>query len=203
MADEGRASTRNVQVSFDDEPLILVDAENHVLGHESKVACHEGEGILHRAFSVFLFDGEGRVLLQQRAAGKPLWPLHWSNSVCSHPRRGETEEVATARRVREELGVEADLEYLFRFRYHARYGDRGSERELCSVYLGRPRGEVKPNETEIADWKWIDVDELTRALEEDPDAYTPWFKMEWARIRTEFEERLRAHAGGGAGPDGS
>jgi len=97
------------KVSFDDEPLILVDEDDNEVGYRSKGECHEGHGILHRAFSIFLFDKRGRVLLQQRAAGKRLWPLHWSNSCCSHPRRGETMDQALHRRLREELGLEASL----------------------------------------------------------------------------------------------
>ena len=87
------------KVSFDDEPLILVDENDREIGYRSKVDCHTGHGTLHRAFSIFLFDNRGRVLLQQRAAGKPLWPLYWSNSCCSHPRRGESMQQALHRRL--------------------------------------------------------------------------------------------------------
>ena len=111
-------------VSFENEPLILVDANDTVVGHASKQEAHDGQGILHRAFSVFLFDTQGRVLLQQRAAAKRLWPLFWSNGCCSHPRRGEETPAAAARRTQEELAVEAQsLSYLFKFEYHASYSD--------------------------------------------------------------------------------
>ena len=79
-------------VSFDTEDLILVDPQDQVQGHLNKAACHLGEGLLHRAFSVFLFNAEGELLLQQRSEQKKLWPLYWANSCCSHPRRGETVE---------------------------------------------------------------------------------------------------------------
>ncbi len=180
------------RVSFDDEPLIVVDEENRVLGHRSKAECHEGEGILHRAFSVFLFDDEGRVLLQQRADGKRLWPLYWSNSVCSHPRRGETEGDAARRRVEEELGVGASLEFVYRFQYHARYDDHGSESELCAVYVGRAEGPVRPNETEIASWRWVTPPELDRWVAREPEAFTPWFRMEWSRLRGDLADRVAA-----------
>ncbi len=184
------------KVSFDDEPLIVVDEDNNVLEYREKAECHEGEGILHRAFSVFLFNAEGKVLLQQRAADKPLWPLFWSNSCCSHPRRGETEAEAAVRRIHEELGVETELEYVYTFTYHAPYLDIGSEREVCAVFLGRVDGEITANETEIADWKWVTVDELTAALTNDPETYTPWFKMEWARLTGDFAETLAPYARG-------
>src|SRR5471032_3303829 len=86
------------------ESLILVDEADREIGHLSKSECHEGRGILHRAFSVLIFNGHGELLLQQRAASKPLWPLFWSNSCCSHPRRSESMEGAVQRRLREELG---------------------------------------------------------------------------------------------------
>ena len=130
------------RVSFDDEPLILVDENDNEIGHRDKVDCHTGHGTLHRAFSVFLFDAQGRVLLQRRSNSKPLWPLYWSNSCCSHPRRGESLEFATARRMREELGLESDLQRLYSFIYQADFGDRGAEHEYCHVYIGRARGEV-------------------------------------------------------------
>ena len=89
-------------VSSEAEELILVDGEDNETGYLSKAACHDGDGVLHRAFSLFLFDSAGRLLLQQRAATKRLWPGFWSNSCCSHPRRGESMEVATSRRLRDE-----------------------------------------------------------------------------------------------------
>ncbi len=171
------------QVSFHDEPLILVDEQDNVRGHLDKAACHVGDGILHRAFSIFLFDGEGRLLLQQRSADKPLWGGYWSNTVCSHPRKGESYEAATKRRLADELGIEADLVYLFRFQYQARFRDVGSENELCSVFIGRFNGTVLPNSTEIAAVRWIQPDELDRWMETAPDELTPWFRMEWDRIR--------------------
>ena len=82
-------------VSSDDEALILVDDQDNEVGFLNKADCHVGDGVLHRAFSVFLFDDAGRLLLQHRASGKPLWPLYWSITCCSHPRRGETRELAT------------------------------------------------------------------------------------------------------------
>ena len=181
------------RVSFDDEPLIVVDEENNVLEYLPKADVHQGEGILHRAFSVFLFNEEGHVLLQQRSADKPLWPLFWSNSCCSHPRRGETEIEAAMRRIDEELDVRTELEYVYTFTYHAPFGELGSEREVCSVFLGRATGPVTANETEIADWRWIAPDELTRELEDSPDLYTPWFKMEWARLRNEFAGAMASY----------
>jgi len=183
-------SARTRRVSFDDEPLILVDAENNVVGYRSKADVHAGAGILHRAFSVFLFDAAGRVLLQQRSASKPLWPLFWANSCCSHPRRGETEAEAAQRRVLEELGIDAELEYVYTFTYHATYEDKGSEHETCSVFLGRASGEIATNANEIAAVRWLSAEEVDAVLATEPERYSPWLKMEWARLRGEFVDTL-------------
>jgi isopentenyl-diphosphate delta-isomerase len=181
-------------VSFHDEPLILVDEHDNEVGYRSKSDCHTGHGTLHRAFSIFLFDRGGRVLLQQRAAGKPLWPLYWSNSCCSHPRRGESMADATRRRVIEELGVDARLEFLYKFIYQADFGDVGAEHELCYVYVGTAEGDVQVHPDEIADWRWVSPDDVDRELSEHPDRFTPWFKLEWRSLRDHWRARICAVA---------
>jgi isopentenyl-diphosphate delta-isomerase len=180
------------RVSFDDEPLILVDSEDRVVGHLPKAEAHVGDGVLHRAFSVFLFDDQGRVLMQQRAEGKPLWPLIWSNSCCSHPRRGEDVESAVQRRLREELGMESNAVFLYKFEYQARYDETGSEHELCWVFAGHTTDEPQINPTEIADWRWMSAEAVDRELVEQPDRWSPWSKMEWRRLRDEHWPRVEA-----------
>ncbi|MDT0635783.1 isopentenyl-diphosphate Delta-isomerase [Spectribacter hydrogenoxidans] len=177
-------------VSFDDEPLIRVDSEDNLLGFESKDACHDGEGLLHRAFSIFLFDRRGRLLLQQRSPQKRLWPGFWANSCCSHPRRGESDTEAAARRIHEELGVSPPLTFLYRFEYHARYGDLGSEHELCSVYAATDDHPVRVNINEIADIQWIEPDALDAELAEHPERYAPWLKLEWPQVRADHWARI-------------
>src|SRR5450755_3491655 len=98
-------------IMADSDALILVDEADRRLGSLSKEACHEGRGILHRAFSLLIFNGRGELLVQQRAPSKRLWPLYWSNSCCSHPRRGETMEAAIKRRLHEELGLSCPLHF--------------------------------------------------------------------------------------------
>src|SRR5690606_14929915 len=109
-------------VSFDDEALVLVDADDREIGFLDKASAHDGEGVLHRAFSLFIFNPQGELLLQQRAADKRLWPGFWANSCCSHPRRGESMQDAIRRRLDEELGLDCALHFLFKFQYQARYG---------------------------------------------------------------------------------
>lgn len=179
-------------VSFDDESLILVDSEDQVLGYASKDAAHNGSGILHRAFSLFIFNAKGALLLQQRGIDKRLWGGFWSNSVCSHPRQGESIEIASQRRLQEELGFSCPLEFLYRFEYQAEFGQLGSEHELCSVLIGHYNGEVHPNSSEISDWRWITTAELERELKSQPDQFTPWFKLEWSQLKLTWSEKINS-----------
>jgi isopentenyl-diphosphate delta-isomerase len=179
-------------VSSEAEALILVDSSDQVVGYLDKSACHDGDGVLHRAFSLFIFNSRGELLLQQRAAGKRLWGGFWSNSCCSHPRRGETMDEAVARRLEEELGLAASLEFIYKFEYSAAFGELGSERELCWVYLGQTDAEPVINTTEIDGWRWISPAELSRELEATPERYTPWLALEWQRLTSEYSARLPA-----------
>lgn len=181
-------------VSFDDEPLILVDADDRELGYLPKAEAHVGQGVLHRAFSLFVFNPQGELLLQQRAPGKRLWPGYWSNTCCSHPRRGESMEKAIHRRLHEELGLSTELAFLFKFQYQAQYDAAGAEHELCSVYAGHSAVRPRVNVNEISAWRYIAPSALEAEMAADPDAFTPWFKIEWARIRREHPEVL-AQAG--------
>ena len=184
------ATTREEIVSSESEALILVDSSDAEVGFLDKAAAHDGDGVLHRAFSLFIFNPEGKLLLQQRAPGKRLWPEFWSNSCCSHPRRGEEMNEAVHRRLEQELGMKASLEYAYKFEYKAPFGDLGTEHELCWVYTGHTDAEPVINTTEIMDWRWIEPSELTDAIAREPESFTPWLKMEWERLNAEFAERL-------------
>jgi isopentenyl-diphosphate delta-isomerase len=181
-------------VSSEDELLVLVDAADNETGHLTKAECHDGDGVLHRAFSVFLFNGRGETLLQQRGAEKRLWPLYWSNSCCSHPRQGESIEIATIRRLQDELNVSASLEFVYKFSYQASFGEAGSENELCSVFLGRLDGEPQANATEIEEMRFVSVATLHDELAANPDIFTPWFKLEWQRLSEEFADALSKYS---------
>lgn len=185
-----RPQTRSQIVSSDAERLILVDSNDRELGTSPKSDCHDGDGILHRAFSLFVFNADGSLLIHQRHAEKRLWPLFWSNSCCSHPRAGEDMELAVSRRLEQELGLRASLRFMYKFEYAAAFGDIGSEHELCWVYAGTTTAEPVVNTTEVAAWRWIAPTALDAELGATPDRFTPWFKLEWQALRGTYRVRL-------------
>ena len=179
-------------VSFADEKLIAVDEQDNIVDHRTRIECHQGEGILHRAFSIFIFNDQQELLLQKRSTQKLLWPDFWSNSCCSHPRQGEKTEIAARRRLKEELGIKAELIYLYTFQYHARFGSIGSERELCRVFIGKSNEPVRFNQNEISVCQYVNLDSLTADLVANPDVHTPWFRMEWQRLMGEYRDKITA-----------
>lgn len=186
------AEINDAVVSSESEQLILVDQNDQEIGFSSKHSCHDGAGVLHRAFSLFVFNPAGDLLLQQRSAGKRLWPLFWSNSCCSHPRAGESMELAINRRLQQELGIGCHLDFLYKFQYQAQYRDLGSENELCSVYLGRSNDQVLANPREIAQWRFISLQQLDLEVEQTAEHFTPWFKLEWQCIKQQWNDALAA-----------
>jgi isopentenyl-diphosphate Delta-isomerase len=189
---------REENVSNASEQLILVDDHDREIGFKGKADCHLGSGVLHRAFSIFVFNRNNELLLQQRSKSKMLWPGYWSNTCCSHPRRGEAMADAVTRRLKQELGFTCPLEYLYKFKYQAQFGAIGAEHELCSVYFGRYDGSVDVNVTEIAAWRFVGVEALEHELARAPDTFTPWFKMEWVHIKANYLDGMLA----GTGTDG-
>ncbi len=163
---------------------MLVDADDRPIGLRDKQSCHMGRGALHRAVSVFLFDKELRLLLQQRQSDKLLWGGYWSNSCCTHPFFNEAPHAAAQRRVREELGLNADLEFVYKFEYRAEWKPNLCEHELCSVFVGVVATNPVINETEIQAWRWISPELLDAKLAEDSSEFSPWLKLEWAELRS-------------------
>ena len=162
--------------------LILVDNNDREIGHEEKDVCHHGKPILHRAFSVFLFNDKDEMLITKRSDLKKTWPGFWSNSCCSHPRKDEDLIEAAHRRVKEELGVEVKLTHIFKFQYDAMYNKEWGENELDHVFIGKHNNVITPERDEITDWKFINIDELRRDVKINPGKYTPWFKICFERV---------------------
>ena len=171
-------------VSSESELLILVDQEDNTVGFLDKAACHDGKGLLHRAFSVFILNSQGEILLQRRSLEKRLWGGFWSNSCCSHPRKGESVVDAAKRRCQEELGIKVDLRFLYKFE------NAGSENELCHVLIGHSEMEPNINRNEILEWRWISRKDLDEELLYQGAHYTPWLKMEWEAINRDHIDQI-------------
>ena len=163
--------------------VVLVDESDRETGTLGKLAAHEGEGKLHRAFSVFLFDAEGRWLLQRRAAGKYHFPGLWSNACCSHPAPGEPVEAAARRRLAEELGLSCELREAFSFVYRAKSEATGlTEHEFDHVFTGLYAGGARPDPAEVAGVRLAGTEELRAELAAHPERFTPWFRLAFGRV---------------------
>jgi len=179
-------------VSYDNEKLIIVDLYDNEIGTLNKFECHQKNGVLHRAFSIFLFNEQGQLLVQKRSIQKKLWPSFWSNSCCSHPRQGEDILEAAKRRLNDELGLgEVKLEFVYKFSYEAAYKDIGSENELCSVFLGVIDQKVNFNSNEIDEIRYINTSDLLSDMDARTD-YTPWFIMEWKTLTSQYTNELKS-----------
>lgn len=165
------------------DELILVDNVDDEIGFKEKEECHLGDGNLHRAFSIFIFNDKKELLIQQRGKHKMLWPLFWSNSCCSHPRKGENLKDATIRRIMEECGITCDLKEIYKFKYSAKFENKGSENEICHVFIGESNDKVIVDPEEIEDYKWVKIEDLLEDISEHPKKYTPWFKMEIVELK--------------------
>lgn len=172
------------------EQVILVNEQDEMLGTMEKYEAHR-QGLLHRAFSVFLFDANGRVLLQRRARTKYHSASLWTNTCCSHPRPGEQLAMAAERRLHEEMGLSAQLEQRFNFTYKADVGNGLFEHELDHVFFGRTNDTPKPDPTEVQDWRYLEVDELSAELEAHPERFTAWLHICWPLVR-EHVVKMRA-----------
>ncbi len=158
------------------ERVILVDERDQPLGTMEKMEAHR-QGLLHRAISVFIFNREGRLLLQQRALHKYHSGGLWTNTCCSHPSPGEETSAAAHRRLREEMGLETPLHFAFTFLYHAPFDNGLVEHELDHVFIGRTDQIPTVNPEEVADYRWVSMAEIEREIQADPEAYTAWFKL--------------------------
>ncbi len=170
-----------------EEKVILVDTDDNAIGEMNKMEAHE-LGLLHRAFSVFILNSNGELLLQQRAFSKYHSPGLWTNTCCSHQRSGEDSLSAAHRRLKEEMGVQSDLKEAFTFLYKADMGNGLTEHELDHVIIGLCDQEPNINLEEVTDWKWVNLDDLKLDLAYTPDKYTAWFKI----VFDQFYEHIQA-----------
>jgi isopentenyl-diphosphate delta-isomerase len=158
-----------------EERVVLVDENDREIGTGEKLAVHRS-GALHRAFSVFIFDPQGRVFLQRRAGGKYHSAGRWSNTCCGHPRPGEAVEAAARRRLREEMGFDCPLTAAFTFRYRAALDGGLTEHEVDHVFVGAFEGVPSPDRAEVAEWQAITLAELASDLGTNPGKFSAWLR---------------------------
>lgn len=159
-----------------EENVILVNEQDIPIGKMPKLEAHE-KAILHRAFSVFVLNSEGAIMLQQRAADKYHSPLLWTNTCCSHQRQGESNTEAGKRRLQEEMGFTVDLRELFSFIYKVPFDNGLTEHEYDHVMIGYYDSQPNINPVEVAAWKWMSPEVVKKDLIDHPDEYTAWFKI--------------------------
>jgi len=164
--------------------LIVVNKKDEEIGSESRLRCHRGKGILHRAFTIFIFNREKGLLVQRRSKGKLLWPLFWETSCSSHPYKGDDVIKAAERRLKEELGFTCRLKFLDKFYYKAFYGDIGVEKEICYLLIGWFDGKIQPNKKEVAEIRWLSLLDLKKEIKKRPQEYVPWLKVVLKRLKS-------------------
>jgi isopentenyl-diphosphate Delta-isomerase len=153
----------------------LVDDYDQIIGHEEKLNVHL-KGLLHRAFSILVYNTSGELLIHQRAFEKYHSPGLWTNTCCGHPNQGESMEAAVHRRLQEEMGFDCELAYNFTFRYRAEFTNGLIENEIDHVYVGNFNGQFNINPEEVAAYKWQTVAQIKEEAATNPEAYTYWFK---------------------------
>lgn len=159
-----------------EEQVILVNEQDEQIGLMPKMEAHE-KALLHRAFSVFIFNNQGELMLQQRAMHKYHSPGLWTNTCCSHQRQGESNIEAGKRRLQEEMGFVTELKEVTSFMYKAPFDNGLTEHEYDHVMIGDYNGEPRVNPEEVAHWKWMTLEAVRVDIATNPKVYTEWFKI--------------------------
>ena len=178
------------QIEMMEEACILVDEEDNILGKDTKINCHLGDGKLHRAFSVLLFNNSGKLLIQKRASEKITFPSIWANSCCSHPLHINSEingiagaKTAAKRKMEQELGIESNqiklekLNYITKMIYKARADEKWVEHEIDYIFAIKCDLDIKPNKIEIEETKYVNLEELEALFDDNKVKIGPWFRL--------------------------
>lgn len=173
---------KNDIIDGQNELLILIDEKDNEIGIGDKLSVHL-EGLLHRAFSIFIFNSQAELLIQQRANGKYHSPGLWTNTCCSHPRPGETTIEACNRRLFEEMGMRAGLQFSFSFLYNFEFTNGLIEHEFDHVFIGNTDQIPEINLNEVQAWKYISIPDLEKEISLNPELYTPWLKICMAELK--------------------
>lgn len=170
--------------------VILVSEQDAAVGEMEKMEAHR-KGILHRAFSVFIFNSKGEMLLQRRALHKYHSGGLWSNACCSHPYPGEEVENAAVRRLNEELGFQTPVNKIFEFTYRAAFDNGLTEHEYDHVFTGEYNGMLNINPDEVSDYCFKDIEDIRTAMQSHPEKFTKWFHLIFDRIENWWNENYR------------
>ena len=170
-----------------EEFVILVDLDDQEIGKMEKMQAHV-EAKLHRAFSVFIFNSKGELLLQQRAFTKYHTPGLWTNTCCSHPRHGETTAEAAHRRMVEEMGFDCDFEEVFSFHYKAKFSNELTEHEIDHVFVGFSDQAPVINPEEVAEYRYANMETLAKEIKDMPENFTIWFRIAFDRVNEYFQK---------------
>lgn len=165
------------------EEVILVDEQDNEIGTEEKLKAHR-EGKLHRCFSILVFNSKNELLIQQRAKTKYHTPGLWTNTCCSHPRKGYELKKEAKKRLKEEMGFECELKEIFSFIYKTKFDNGLTEHEYDHVFVGKFDGEPKPNPQEADDYKWVSLEDLKKDIAINSKKYTPWFMVILEKLLT-------------------
>lgn len=171
------------------ELLILVDENDKEIGLMDKLSVHQ-EGLLHRAFSVFIFNFNNELLLQQRADEKYHSGGLWSNTCCSHPNNSEKIEETVSRRLKEEMGIECKTHFQFKFIYYTDFENGLKEYELDHIYFGRSDEKPCPDFTEVKDWKYMNLETLNEEIILNPESYSTWLKLCLPQVVKHFKHNI-------------
>lgn len=166
---------------MDKEMILLVDENDKEIGYGEKHEVHL-KGLFHRAFSIFVFNAEKKLLLQKRERNKYHSPSLWTNTCCSHQRINEELKTSVHRRLKEEMGFDTELYEAFSFSYRAEFDNGLTENEFDHVFIGYYDGEVSPNPTEVEDYRFVDMKELEEDMQRYPESYTYWMKAAFPRV---------------------
>jgi isopentenyl-diphosphate delta-isomerase len=173
------------------QQVVLVDEHDNEVGVMEKMEAHQ-KALLHRAFSVFVFNAKGEMLLQQRALSKYHSGGLWTNTCCSHPYPGESVADAAARRLHEELGFTTPLHKAFSFVYKAAFDNGLTEHEFDHVFVGEYEGTINPNQAEVGDYCYRSPDAIASDMELRPELYTAWFRIAFPRVRAWAQQQVPA-----------
>lgn len=157
------------------EQILVVNENDEIVGLDSKENCHSGNGILHRAITIFIINKKNEILLCKRRILKKLWSDFWDTSCSTHVRQDETYEQAGERRLKEELGFSCKLKFVSKFQYQAKFQNIGSENEICALLIGNYTGDVDPNTDEVSNYKWVSVEQLKNEINNTD--ISPWLKI--------------------------